>query len=94
MNEDMNKSPCTPKDSRICLSFLQLDAHIVREQNFYQEGDITPYMQPITDLTLDTVWEELKALANYDDKVREVEEFNLANKYRKRGLAMVPARFG
>lgn len=71
-----------------------IDASIVREMNFYKDGDTTPYMQPITFSTLEQVWFELKRITNVDKLMMEVEEFNMENRFRKRGLAMIPTRFG
>ena len=40
------------------------------------------------------MWERLKRNANIEDKVRQVEEFNKNNRWRKRGFCMNPLKYG
>lgn len=66
----------------------------IREINFLSEGSILHYGQQIQDCTLHRVWDELKKSCNFLKARSEVEEFNLHNRWKKRGIAMVPTKFG
>ncbi|XP_013611862.1 PREDICTED: xanthine dehydrogenase 1-like [Brassica oleracea var. oleracea] len=66
----------------------------IREMNFQMEGSITHYSQCIQHCTLHQLWKELKLSCNFLKARREVDEFNSHNRWKKRGVAMVPTKFG
>ncbi|QQP39217.1 Xanthine dehydrogenaselike, partial [Caligus rogercresseyi] len=67
---------------------LNLPPEVVRKRNLYQEGDFTYYGQKLSDCTLLRCWEE--CVSRFKGMRTEIEEFNAANKWVKRGLAIVP----
>ena len=73
---------------------LKLSPAAVQELNFYKVGELTPYLQPITYLSLPAVWAGLKATSGYDALVAGAAAFNAANRFRKRGVSITPAKFG
>ncbi|KAI0525010.1 hypothetical protein KFK09_004400 [Dendrobium nobile] len=73
---------------------LQRSPEEIREINFHPEGHILHYGQQVQNSTLNLVWDELKAACDFP-KVREVvNQFNLHSRWRKRGVAMIPTKFG
>lgn len=74
----------------------------VRRLNLYKDpavsGDpatmTTQYNQLIEDWVGDKVIDQVAASARYAERRAEVAAFNAANKRRKRGLALVPLKFG
>ncbi|XP_022080496.1 xanthine dehydrogenase/oxidase-like isoform X2 [Acanthaster planci] len=66
----------------------------VRDINFYQEGDLTHYGQELKHCTLERCWEECLMKSDYDSRRRDVERYNSKNRWRKRGLAIIPTKFG
>ncbi|HVU25502.1 MAG TPA: molybdopterin cofactor-binding domain-containing protein, partial [Opitutus sp.] len=66
----------------------------VREKNLYDRGDVTPFGQALSFCYIKQVWSYLKNVANYAEKRRAVDEFNGKNKWTKRGLAMMPVKYG
>lgn len=48
----------------------------VREINFFQEGDLTHFGQPMVNCNLQRVWKEVLEKCNYEYREREVEIFN------------------
>lgn len=76
--------------------FLGLDAFDVRRRNFYSEenGFITPYHNEIEDFVADEICQELVVSSNYYERKKEIESFNAANKYFKKGIAITPVKFG
>ncbi len=66
----------------------------LREKNLYDRGDVTPFGQALSYCYIKQVWQYLKEKSNYAVKRTEVDEFNRKNKWRKRGLAMMPVKYG
>ena len=67
----------------------------VRERNFYREGDTTHYGQPVKDAArMGRIWAELKASADFDERLHEIESFNRIHEFTKRGIAITPVKFG
>jgi len=66
----------------------------IRARNFYKEGDITHFGQRIEGFNIPRLWTEIQSSAEVVQRKQEVEKFNQANKYRKRGLSVIPTKFG
>lgn len=66
----------------------------VREKNLYQLGDFTPYGQVLQYCYLKDVWRYTKRKANFDRRLEAVREFNRNNRWRKRGISMMPIKYG
>ena len=74
---------------------LGISPHIVRERNFYREGDITHYGQPVRDAArIERIWDQLKETSAFDARREEIARFNRANRHVKRGIAITPVKFG
>jgi xanthine dehydrogenase/oxidase len=66
----------------------------LREKNMYERGDVTPFGQALSYCYMKEVWNYLKEKTNYVEKRRQVDDFNAKNKWRKRGLCMLPVKYG
>lgn len=66
----------------------------VAELNLIQDGQWTHYNQQIIDCNVRRCWTECLQQSSYEQRAKECEEFNRSNRWRKRGLAMVPTMFG
>jgi xanthine dehydrogenase/oxidase len=73
---------------------LSLPVSAVQEANFYKVGETTPYLQPLHYCSLPRIWSGLKELSQLSVKQADVQAFNAANRWRKRGLAMTPTKYG
>ena len=83
---------------------LNLPPEEVRERNFYREGDrlddtereanTTHYGQEIVDNRIQRVWDEVKTAASFEKRKAEVSHFNAKQPFKKRGLAVLPVKFG
>jgi xanthine dehydrogenase large subunit len=74
---------------------LGLPPDLVRERNFYRDGDTTHYGQAVKDAgRIQRIWDELKASSDYARRAGEVEAFNAAHEFTKRGIAITPVKFG
>lgn len=66
----------------------------IREINFLSEGSVLHFGQQIQHCTLQRLWNELKSSCDFLKARKEVEKFNFHNRWKKRGVAMVPTKFG
>jgi xanthine dehydrogenase large subunit len=67
----------------------------IRRVNFYAPGqDVTPYGQHIGADNLPRVMAELEENAELKKRRQEIEIFNAGSKIIKKGLAMMPVKFG
>ncbi|KAF8112241.1 hypothetical protein N665_0065s0026 [Sinapis alba] len=66
----------------------------IKEMNFQVEGSITHYSQSLQHCTLHQLWKELKVSSNFLKARKEANDFNSQNRWRKRGVAMIPTKFG
>lgn len=75
---------------------LGQDPLAVRRANFYGVGtrDRTPYHQRVTDNVIHQIVDELVSTADYGTRRQAVDAFNAEHRWRKRGLALTPVKFG
>jgi len=74
---------------------LGLRPELVRERNFYREGDTTHYGQPVKDAgRIETIWRRLMESSRFAGRRNEVDEWNTRHPHLKRGLAITPVKFG
>lgn len=73
---------------------LNLDPALVRQENLTKVGDFLHHgTKPVTEDFLIKCWDECLEQSNYFQVRQDIEKFNEENKYRKRGLAIVPMKF-
>ena len=74
---------------------LGLPPEVVRERNFYREGQSTHYGEPVKDAArIHTIWQQLLRTSKFAERRGEVARFNAAHPHTKRGLAITPVKFG
>uniref|UniRef100_UPI00398EF4B5 xanthine dehydrogenase/oxidase n=1 Tax=Pristiophorus japonicus TaxID=55135 RepID=UPI00398EF4B5 len=71
-----------------------LPSEQVRMLNLYQEGDLTHFNQKLEELNIGKCWEECLESSSYHSRRRAVDEFNRQHRWKKRGLAIIPTKFG
>ncbi len=78
-----------------CAPLMGIAAHELRQRNFYEEGQATPYGQPVRHASrMHTVWEQVFTSSDFTSRQAEIMAFNAAHSHRKRGLAITPVKFG
>lgn len=55
---------------------------------------MVPFNQPLLNFHIDKVWHHLLQTCDYDARISEVHRFNSQNKYRKKGIVLLPTKFG
>ena len=74
---------------------LKKDSAEIRLLNFYQgENQQTPYGQTIGLNPLNRIFKDIMKFSEYEARRKEIALFNLQNKYKKRGMSLVPVKFG
>ncbi len=68
----------------------------IRKANFYgtDTDNVTPYHQVVEDNVIHRVIEDLEQSSDYQARRAAILEFNKASKVLKKGIAMVPVKFG
>ena len=75
---------------------LGIDVEAVRRANYYGEAprNVTPYGQVVDDNIVEQVVDRLSERADYEARRREVAAFNETSPIVRKGIAMVPIKFG
>ena len=66
----------------------------LRRINMYQPGAKTHFSQELKDWHVPLMYEQVVKESNYDSRKEAVAAFNERNKWKKRGIALVPTKFG
>ncbi|XP_039283580.1 xanthine dehydrogenase [Nilaparvata lugens] len=74
--------------------FLKKDVVELTELNMYREGQATHFNQELKYCTLTRCWQQVLNDSNFEQRKQQVEQFNKEHRWRKRGLAVVPTKFG
>ncbi|KAJ6542822.1 Molybdopterin-binding domain of aldehyde dehydrogenase-domain-containing protein [Mycena capillaripes] len=73
---------------------LDLNIDHVREINLYKEAEKTPYHQKVLDWHVPRLLSDCRRESRYDERQAAVDRFNKEHKWRKRGIVLVPTKFG
>ena len=64
----------------------------IRTLHLYQNGDVTPFDYTLDHCTVRQCWDECITNSNYVQRKKAVQEFNSRNRWKKRGLALLPTK--
>lgn len=73
---------------------LELPAEQLRAINMYQPDEKTHFNQPLKDWHVPLMYNQVIQESSYNDRRKAVEEYNAQHKWSKRGMAIVPTKFG
>jgi xanthine dehydrogenase large subunit len=76
--------------------FLKKDPAEIRKINFYgqKEKNTTHYGMKIKDNVINELFDNLKTKSNYKRRLQKIRQFNQTNKFKKKGIAITPVKFG
>jgi len=77
-----------------CADMLNIDQVEIRQKNMYKPLDITYIAMKLEDWYIPEMWQQLISDSNYHQLRKEVDQFNLSNKWKKRGLSVIPTKYG
>lgn len=75
---------------------LQLDPLKLRKRNLYDNArrSVTHYDWPVSDFVLPRILAELEVSSDYESRRAAIKEFNASSAYIKRGIALMPLKYG
>ncbi|KAI0136776.1 molybdopterin binding aldehyde oxidase/xanthine dehydrogenase [Xylariales sp. AK1849] len=73
---------------------LGMPVEELRQINFYDLKDETHFNQEIQDWHVPLMYKQVQEESDYANRRKAVTEFNALHKWRKRGLAIIPTKFG
>ena len=73
---------------------LGMPVEKLREINFYQPNEPTHFNQPLKDWHVPLMYDQVLSESSYASRREDITSFNRAHNWRKRGLAIIPTKFG
>lgn len=73
---------------------LGMSVDELRKINMYEAGEQTHFKQELKDWYVPLMYEQVREESDFDRRRKEVDEFNKKSKWKKRGLSMIPTKFG
>jgi xanthine dehydrogenase/oxidase len=74
---------------------LNIDVDKLRRRNLYKIGEHTPFFQKIDeDWHVPLLLKQLATSSEYEKRKAAVAEFNAKNRWKKRGICLIPSKFG
>lgn len=73
---------------------LGMPVEKLREINMYEAGECTHFTQELKDWYVPLMYKQVQDESNYWARKRECEAFNASHKWNKRGMALIPTKFG
>ncbi|ROT35210.1 xanthine dehydrogenase [Sodiomyces alkalinus F11] len=73
---------------------LGMPVEKLREINFYKPKEKTHFNQVMNDWHVPLMYQQVLDESDYEMRRALVDQFNAAHKWRKRGLALIPTKFG
>ena len=71
-----------------------IDPMLVRSANLYKVNDLTPFKQPLPYFNVDSIMNQLKQTSDYEKRLNDIKVFNASNRWMKKGISMVPIKWG
>lgn len=68
--------------------------HQIREINMYKGPSVTHYKFEFDPENMLRCWEECKVKSDYSSRCRAVDHFNQQNRWKKRGISIIPIKYG
>ncbi|XP_068446552.1 aldehyde oxidase 1-like [Clinocottus analis] len=73
---------------------LRRPADQIREINMYKGPSVTHYKFEFSPENLLRCWEECKVKSDYGARRRAADQFNQQNRWKKRGMSIIPIKYG
>lgn len=73
---------------------LGMSVHELRKVNMYRPEETTHFHQSLEDWHVPLMMEQVENEVDFEKKRHEIDEFNATHKWQKKGLAIIPTKFG
>ncbi|MEQ2200503.1 hypothetical protein XENOCAPTIV_030326 [Xenoophorus captivus] len=67
---------------------------VVREINMYKGPSVTHYKVEFSPDNLQRCWEQCKLRSDYGARRKALDQFNQQNRWKKRGISIIPIKYG
>lgn len=66
----------------------------IQKINFLKEGQLAPYGMPMAEIAIPQIYDDLLESVDYGSLIKNIKKFNDSNKYLKKGIGIVPVKYG
>lgn len=73
---------------------LDIPVEQLRTLNMYKSGEKTHFNQELKDWHVPLMYKQVMEESSYEERRRAVDEYNKKHKWSKRGLSIIPTKFG
>ena len=73
---------------------MQIPVERLREINMYKPHEITHFNQELKDWHVPLMYSQVQSESSYAKRREAVDSFNREHRWKKRGLALIPTKFG
>ncbi|KAL1969506.1 hypothetical protein VTN77DRAFT_8944 [Rasamsonia byssochlamydoides] len=73
---------------------LDIPVEELRQINMYKPGEKTHFRQELKDWHVPLMYKQVMEESSYMERRKAVEEYNKTHKWSKRGMALIPTKFG
>ena len=73
---------------------LKMPVEKLREINMYKCNELTHFRQELKDWFVPLMYKQVKEESQYERRRQEIASFNAKSKWKKRGLSIIPTKFG
>ena len=73
---------------------LNMPVEKLRQINLYKPNELTHFNQELKDWHIPLMYKQVLEESDYTARRKEVEDFNANHKWKKRGLSIIPTKFG
>eukprot|EP00605_Chrysophyceae_sp_TOSAG23-4_P001631 GSChrysophyteH1.ASY1.ANO1.1791.1 assembled CDS len=71
-----------------------IDLDTLKQMNFYKHGEFTHFGQTIEYFNVPEMWTQVQSSADIAARKAAIAKYNSENKWKKRGMATIPTKFG
>ena len=65
----------------------------IRRLNMYKSGDVTPFGNKLQNFNVDEIIDQLIASSDYANRKTQVNNYNQANRWKKKGISVMPLKW-
>lgn len=73
---------------------LKIPSDVIKQNNFYREGDVTHFGMRLEGFYIPSMFERAINVSDFHARRNKIQEFNQQNRWRKRGIDILPTKFG
>ena len=72
---------------------LGIRPEVIRRANIYKANDKTPYGKTLN-VDIAQIYDDCVNQSKYEERLSEISHFNQSNSFKKRGISVIPVKYG